>query len=305
MLSIFREAILLVIFFLISLGFGQQLTKLASHPTQVTKELQREWDPQIVRLFSFGFLPVSIDWLWLESVMDVSQLPTPNGTHSSLYYTIDLLTSLDPSFYFAYVAGAHLLTVYRSDPLGAKELLLKARGFRDSELTRYSQHFQDDYWADAWNISVLLAYVDLFELNDLPSAGEHFRDAARFASAPAYVHQMSNRLSKPGGIYEVGDRLLEFMIRKEKASRMDPKVMVRLKEQREALKVKRYLFSMSQALQEFLKRKGSVSLTQDVWSSFLMEKKLSEFDPWGGTLRFSSDAKVLTTTPHQNVMNLE
>ncbi|MBI2712028.1 MAG: hypothetical protein HYX41_04050, partial [Bdellovibrio sp.] len=84
-----------------------------------------KWDPGLTRAVSFGFVPAMIDWLWMSVLLDSNISKVQPGTHPQLYYDLDLITDLDPSFLSGYITGGNLLSVIRNDGVGARDLLLK------------------------------------------------------------------------------------------------------------------------------------------------------------------------------------
>ena len=71
------------------------------------------------------------------------------GTHPAIFYTLDLITELDPAFMEAYTAGATVVSVIRDDGPGALHLVLKGEKFRTQVLPSYSADFRENY--SHWN----------------------------------------------------------------------------------------------------------------------------------------------------------
>ncbi|MCM2321637.1 MAG: hypothetical protein NDJ90_00065 [Oligoflexia bacterium] len=261
----------------------------------------QKWDPRIFRVLSFGFLPVWIDWHWIGTLLDPSMSRLPRGIHAPLYYSLDLVTELDPAFFEAYYTGSHLLAVIRDDSVGARDLLLKAERFRKEQLPDQPGWFRDQHWNGAWYLSLTLAYIYLFELDDMPRAAEAFQEAARQPGAPDYLDRLAERLSKPGGQYEVGLRLLNFMIR----SQTELKIRQKLEQKREWLYRSQFVFDLNRAYAEF---RGSSSRSRGpaaAWAQFRTEMNVAPVDPWGGRLSLDPDGRIVTTTPYEKVFGIE
>jgi hypothetical protein len=143
----------------------------------------------------------------------------------------------------------------------------------------------------------------------MPHASESFQYAAEFPGAPAYILSLKNRLQKPGGEYEVGARLLDFMILTTK----DPKVKEELENKRANLAVSKYVVDLNLRFQEFLKSQNrySTSTSTDLpkltqaWKQFLKKTGVSEHDLWGGEIVLSSNGRLKTTTQHDSVFGLD
>jgi hypothetical protein len=270
-------------------------------------EIQRRWDPRVFRVLSFGHLPATVDWLWIQTLADSSLTRYSAGVHPKLYYNLDLLTDLDPVFFAAYAAGANLLAVIRDDGIGSRDLVLKGIRFSQSGLLEYSKQFRDRYWSHTWQLHVLLAYIDLFELNDLPGASVAFREAAQYPGVPDYVRSLAKRFEIRGEEYSIGLNLLRFMIEQSK----DEAVKTRLAEQAKSLEVARFLFQVNEEFSRYrASLKNAATGSAAAWERFVRQRTGQAGggikDPWGGVLRVDSFSdRVISTTLHDKVMGLE
>ena len=177
---------------------------------------RQKLNPELFRTLTFGFLPLTIDWIFIRMIADGEKEKVSAGQHPDFYYDLDLATDLDPAFFELYQTGGYLLSLVRGDHEGAKDVLRKGIAFyRDSLRTdplTYTEIFKEQYWGQAWNLSVILAYIYLFQFDDMPHAAASFREAATLPGAPAYLASLEKKLGNPGGEYEVGIRLLRFLI---------------------------------------------------------------------------------------------
>jgi hypothetical protein len=268
-------------------------------------------NPALFQSMSFGQLPASIDWVWLKTLQDPSIEHAKRGEHLQIYYDLDLLTDLDPLFISAYTVGANVLAVIHDDGLGALAILLKGEKFRNSGLLEYSDEFRERFWKEAWSVPLLLGYTYLFELDDLPHAASAYEEASRVSGSPPYLQHLVQRFKQPGGQFEVGLKLTEFLI----AGARDPRAKQKLQERRESLLVGQLLFEVNQRFEGYLDQKkvlrqGTPS-AQDLvkikklWRDFLHQGSISDIDPWNGALSIGDSGRVVTSTPHQKVFGLE
>lgn len=273
-------------------------------------------DPTLYKVLSFGYLPMSMDWLWLRSLIVIHEKPSgkiilENGSvwHPPLFYNLDLLSDLDPAFYETYYAGANLLTVVYDDHAGALHLLRKGNKFASEQLPLYSKEFRSIYWHNYWVLSMTMAYVYLFELHDMPKAALAFIATARQENAPQYLLNLAERLKKPGGQYEVGLRLLGFMISGAK----DQKVRDGLENKRKSLYLTHYLAEINQKFRTFLAGQASYreaevvlpSQLKEFWEHFLRETNMPGRDPFGGEMTIDDTGRVVSSTPREQVLNLD
>ena len=231
------------------------------------------------------------------------------GQHPILFYRFDLASELDPAFLALYTSGANLLTVVRGDAIGAEKLLLKGHDFIHQKLHTYPDTFRNRFWTKAWNIPMLLGYIYLFELDNLPEAARYFREAGSMPGVPAYLTGLAERLSKQGGEYEVGLRLLAAMA--NMAS--DEKVKKGLENKRKSLFVSHYLFELNNSFTAFLnglagyKKSMNISMSKmrAYFDGFIKAHNSSFFDPFGGKLFLDRSGRIQSSTPRGRVLGLE
>ncbi|MGZ3689224.1 MAG: hypothetical protein ACXVBW_13045, partial [Bdellovibrionota bacterium] len=155
----------------------------------------------------------------------------------------------------------------------------------------------------------LLAYIYLFELNDMPNAAIAFKEAAQLPNAPEYIIHLGQRLERPDGQYEVGIRLLGFMIQASN----DNLVKSELEKKRYSLFIAQYLFNLNQAFQNYLNQmpdyrassKLSSKKMQGFYENFLKTSQTPRTDPFGGSIRLGEDGRIDSTTERQKVFGLE
>jgi len=266
-------------------------------PSQVQASKQ---DPAVFRAFSFGQIPIVVDWYLLKCLLDPSLASRVAKTHPVFYYDLDLITDLDPRDMEFYTAGGNLLSIVHKDGRGAQSLLDKGALFFKNELSSYPHEFQDAYWKDPWRLFLLQAYVSLFELGDLPRAAQAFARSSQQSGSPAYLQSLESRLSQPGGQYEVGLRLLKFM------RAIAPNDLVREAIDKKVfnLSVGQYLDQINRAFTSFLHTEVGCGV-ESAWKKFLHVNQMTDQDPWHGTLTINALGKVVSTTSHESVFGLE
>jgi hypothetical protein len=202
------------------------------------------------------------------------------------------------------------LAVIRDDAIGARDLLLKGTRFMGRELPGYPQRFRDTFWSRGWNLHLVLAYVWLFECDNLPEAAAEFRAAALMPGSPAYLSQLAARLASPGGEYEVGLRLINFMIDSDASNE---RLRGELERKRESLYLSQYLHQYTEQYRDFLKTRAGyregVRLSPEYlhkhWRDFVAKAGVPAADPWGGKIFLDPDGRVNSTTPRIKVFGLD
>ena len=240
-------------------------------------------DPQVSRFLTFGHSLTVADWALIRALLDPSLERVPKGTYSQPFYLYDFASDLDPAFFGLYFAGSSLLAVARHDGLGARDLLEKGERFLKEELPQYPNAFKDRFWGRPWLIPFNLAYVFLFELDDLPRAASAFGEAAVMPGSPRYLTHFKERLEKPGGKYEVGLGLISFLRKGAKDDRVREELDRKLRD----LQVAKYIFDIQ------------------LQFNSLKRSSISGKDPWGGALYLNEQGQVATTTFYESVFGLK
>ena len=150
--------------------------------------------PERVKALSFGHWPSVVDALWVKTLQDTSLRHVQKGERASIAPALHLATQLDPAFFDAYYYGSLLLSVVRSDGENARQLLERGEAFRTHELPNYPAWFREQVWSRSYQILMVLGYVYLYELEDLPRAAEAYRAASQHPAAPAYLKNLGERL---------------------------------------------------------------------------------------------------------------
>jgi hypothetical protein len=260
--------------------------------------------PEAVRLLSFGHAQVVTNWLWIRFLADPSLAHTKEGVRAAVFRDLDLATDLDAKFFEAYAYGANILTVIRDDNKGAEALLLKAQNFRRNELTLLPAAFREEFWADEFAIPLTLAYVYIYELDDLPRGAEAFQEAARLPKSPAYLQSLIEKLKTTEGQIEVGIGYTSFLT---EVFRNNPEALERLERRKRSLVAFQFLYGLNKGYLSFLKNhpryRASVSPTDDellrYFREYLAKIGNPSRDPWGGVLSLNSEGKIISTTEYQ------
>ncbi len=274
-----------------------------------SEKIEEKIHPRLFQLMTFGHVPLGVDWLWIKALQDPGLDHVDPGTHPPLFYALDLATDLDPAFFDAYIVGANLLSVVRNDGPGARDLLEKAQRFRHGELKLWDEALKKKHWGNEWNIAMLLGYVYLFELSDMPHAAGAFREAGELPGAPAYLQSMSERLAHPGGEYEVGIRVLRFL----QFSAKEDEAKAQIEKKLHSIYVLQHLFHASLQFREFLAKQPSYLRKsklrgpemQSYWRQFVKKQKAVERDPFNGHVYLNENGKIVSSTPHEPVLGFK
>lgn len=285
-----------------------QLRNLDASWIEPPAERQVKWNPSLFSALTFGHLPAAVDWLLIRILTeDPGYSRLPKGVHPPAYYDLTLATDIDPAFYNLYSSGS-LLILLRDDVDGALELLLKGRRFLQESLPSYPEEFRSRFWSRQWYLPMLIGYMYVFELDNMPKAAEAFMEAGVYPGAPAFLSSLAKRFQEPGAQYEVGLRLLNFLL----GGLPNDGSKRKMEAKKATLLLQYHLFRINQAFQEFLTSVGGQAKRgrapqadlEQYWNRFLREKQVSDLDPIGGRLSVDRNGRVVTTTQFQPVFGL-
>lgn len=271
-------------------------TLRARHESSVLES--RGWisqaTPRTIEVLSFGLKPFAVDWMWLKLLQN-AEAPSSRLAERSLPASlVHLISQIDPAHFETYVWGSVLLSVLRSEPNEAAQLLDRGQAFVDQELSQYPTEFIDRFWSEAYFIALRQVYVSLIELNDLPRARLAAKAAAAYPNSPAFIKGLSQRMESTEGLFEVGFRVLKITA----GTVSDERAKEKIRERERLLEWKKRLWELNRDFAASpYRRKRDLS-------GFLSSKGVPGVDPQGEPLRLSSDGSIVSSLDSQKVMGL-
>lgn len=278
-------------------------------PPSSLEAFQQKKNPLFYRIISFGHLPSVANALWIRAFLEQDLVHVPQGFHPQSFFDLMLLVELDPENFSAYVDGASYLSIVRSDSIGAEQLLQKGQNFRKNILPAYSKQFQEEHWSSQWAIPFYLAYLNLFEFNQVSQAALYYKETAQIPGVPPLIQRYGGFFETTKDQYKSGLRILNYLIRIS----VDPTVKRKLKKKRQSLFVGLYLYDLNASFRNFLRqektyRKRAVierKFLQKLWKKFARISHIPKTDPWGGKLYLSESGEILSTTPQEFDLGME
>jgi len=128
---------------------------------------------EYLRPVVLGYEQLAADIIWLQAIQVIGEdTVTPNG-YDWIYHALDVVTTLDPEFSYAYQLGGVTLSVLGRAPEKSNALLLK--GMRVNP--------------DIWQIPFYIGFNNFFYLNDY---GELLSSWLRHLNCQAIQHTCRN-----------------------------------------------------------------------------------------------------------------
>lgn len=161
-----------------------------------------------------GYHHLGADALWLRFVQVVGKKRNSEDEYEWMYHALDVLTTLDPQYAYAYYAGGVILGDLANRP-DLSNLLLE-KGFKANP--------------DVWNIPFLLGYNYYFLLGDPAKGAEYIMQAASLPEGPSYLPGLATRMAAEAGSPETGLAFLEARLRGTEDPEMREFLANRMKE---------------------------------------------------------------------------
>lgn len=176
--------------------------------------------PTVITSLAIGLKVQVADSFWLRAIQDFEYCSQPINDRecrgkSWLFLIMDLITDMDPKFFYAFYSGSLALTVVISDYEGASRIF-------DKGIPLFPKK---------WTFQYAAGYHAYFEEKDKIKASHLFYMASE-NGAPDWLKVTAGRLAKEGGDLDASEKILQQMI----ATSEDPKLVERLKEKLRDLK---------------------------------------------------------------------
>lgn len=191
-------------------------------------ELDRQQDRTVAKIEGLAQLPkgeylkpallgyhhLGADILWLKLVQVIGKKRNSADDYEWMYHALDVITTLDPHYAYAYYAGGVILGDLANRPDLSNRLL--ERGVSANP--------------DVWNIPFLLGYNYYFLLNDPAKGAEYIMEAARRPDGPSYLPGLATRMAAEAGSPDTALAFLEARLRETQDPYMQEFLENRMKE---------------------------------------------------------------------------
>jgi hypothetical protein len=230
-----------------------------------------------------GYQHLGADVLWLRMVQVLGKKWQTSNDFEWLYHTLDVITSLDPQYTYAYQVGGIVLTetAHRVDL--SNRILQKGL----------------DSNANAWWLPFNLGYNYFFYLGDAKRAAEYMAQAARLPGRPAYVPGLATRMYAEAGNADVALDFLEAMSRQTNDERIKHELEIRIKE----LVLERDLGNLERASNDYHQHHREIpKQLQDL----VADGRLAAIpqEPFGGEYVLDSKTGKVTSSTHPSRLHV-
>jgi hypothetical protein len=259
--------------------------------TSLQQNLDRRIDGQVAKVEQLAQLPrgehlkpallgyhhLGADLLWLQLLQVWGKKKNTNNEYEWIYHVLDVITTLDPQYAYAYYVGGVALTNYANRPDLSNRLLEKG-------------HVANP---DEWNLPFLLGYNHYFAFGDATKGAEYIGRAAQTPRAPDFLPGLATRMHAEGGNPEAALQFLEALWKQNPDLVVREKLETRAKE----VMIERDLRTLERAIKQYHKKHQAFpKILFDLVSEGYLERVPQE--PFGGSFLFDAQTGKVKSSTH-------
>jgi tetratricopeptide (TPR) repeat protein len=208
--------------------FQQSLDRRFDQHTMRMEELVHLPRGEYLKPALLGYHHVGADVLWLRLVQVIGKKQNSADEYEWMYHALDVITTLDPQYAYAYYAGGVILGDQANRTDLSNRLLEKGVTANPS----------------VWNIPFLLGYNHYFSLGDPAKGAEYIMKAASLPGRPDYLSGLATRMAAEAGQPETALVFLEARLRETSDPEMREFLVSRMKE----VIIERDIFMLEKAI---------------------------------------------------------
>ena len=255
------------------------------------EELDRRQDRIVVQIEGLAQLPkgeylrpallgyhhLGADILWLRLLQVIGKKRNSEDEYEWIYHALDVVTTLDPQYAYAYYAGGVILGDLANRPDLSNRLLEKGVTANP----------------DAWNIPFLLGYNYYFLLGDSAKGAEYIMEAARRPDGPSYLPGLATRMAAEAGNPDTALAFLEARLRETQDQEMREVLANRMKE----VIIERDLRTLEDAVEVYRTQHQTLPATlADLVASGILPRLPQE--PFEGDYRLDPKTGSVSSSTH-------
>jgi hypothetical protein len=224
-----------------------------------------------------GYRHLGADILWLRLLQVVGKSRNSTDEYEWMYHVLDVITTLDPQYAYAYYVGGNILGELANRPDLSNRLLEKGA----------------DANPDVWYIPFLIGYNHYFLLDDPAKGAEYIMNAASLPDRPAYLPGLATRMAAEAGSPDTALAFLEARFRETHDQEMREFLANRMKE----VIIERDLRLIEDAVEAYRAQHGAVPATlADLVASGILPVLPQE--PFEGDYRLDPKTGTVASSTH-------
>ena len=254
-------------------------------------DLDRRQDRSVVQIEGLAHLPkgeylkpallgyhhLGADILWLKLVQVIGKKRNSQDEYEWMYHALDVITTLDPHYAYAYYVGGIILGDLANRPDLSIRLL--ERGVNANP--------------EVWNLPFLLGYNYYFSRNDPAKGAEYIMQAANLPDGPSYLPGLATRMAAEAGSPDTALAFLEARLRETQDLEMREFLANRMKE----VIIERDLRQLERAVETYRTQHQALPATLlDLVVAGVLPNLPEE--PFGGDYRLDSKSGSISSSTH-------
>jgi hypothetical protein len=238
---------------------------------------------EVLRPALLGYHHVGADFLWLRVVQVLGDRVVRDQDYEWLYHALDVITTLDPKYVYAYDAGGIVLAEL-ADRVDLSNRLLE-KGLAPNP--------------NSWQIPFRLGFNHFFHLNNYRQAADYLALAAKVPGEfpigpPLYTARLAARLYAQGNDPDVALEFLAGMLEQTTDEKIRERLMRRIKR----VSLERDLQMLERAVQQDTR---PPSLSKLVEAGLLVQ---IPDEPYGGEYRLDPATGEVSSSTHSERMRV-
>lgn len=224
-----------------------------------------------------GYQHVGADLLWLQLLQVLGKKKTTVDEYEWIYHALDVITTLDPQYDYAYYVGGVVLTNLANRTDLSNRLLEK--GFAANPAI--------------WNLPFLLGYNYYFILGDAARGAEYMAAAAKLPGGPSYLPGLASRMYAEASSPEVALQLLRALWLQTKDQEMRDVLENRAKE----IIIERDVQALEAARDAYRDKHGRLPKALD---DLVMSGEVRQIpdEPFGGAYNLDAQTGEVSSSSH-------
>ncbi len=224
-----------------------------------------------------GYHHLGADILWLNLVQVIGKKRNSADDYEWMYHALDVITTLDPQYAYAYYAGGVILGDFANRPDLSNRLL--ERGVSANP--------------EVWNIPFLLGYNYYFLLGDPAKGAEFIMEAARRPDGPSYLPGLATRMAAEAGSPDTALAFLEARL----GETQDPQMRESLVNRKKEVIIERDLRILESAVEAYRAQYLKLPAT---FTDLMVARTLPMLpqEPFGGSYRLDPKTGSVSSSTH-------
>lgn len=238
---------------------------------------------EYLRPFVLGYDQFVADIIWLRAIQIIGDNGVTSKGFDWIYHALDVVTTLDPKFSYAYQFGGVTLAVLGKQP--EKSNILLEKGFKENP--------------EVWQLPFYIGFNYFFYMQNYKLAAEYMAKASEIQGHPEYLPKLAARLYVQAGNPDVA---LEFLTRVYKETK-DEKIRLTIEQRIKEVIVERDIRILEDAVKKYneLYKVYPVDLTELIKKDLI--RNIPD-EPFGGSYHLDPATGSIQSSIIKNRMKI-